>query len=301
MARVRLMETQARKLLTSRFLDLSSRHAAKSHGGSTGKIHSLSTFQRYSQALGQAGKWMRQNHNLMLIDKMTPDLAKAYLVYRRDEGIGQKQLDNDRNAMQFMTGKLARVIAWDKGSKESRSYSRDEMERIANRQKGHNALATRIAYDAGLRAHELLTLRRADEDAPSSSRAWRSDRFLGRTGERYVVTGKGGLAREVLLSHGLSLALEARRLDEPRQVTDREIHYQSHYNIGGGCAWSNSFSKSSKTELGLSRGAHGVRHGYAQSRFAEMKGRGLSDKDAKQILAQELGHFRIEIVEVYLR
>ena len=203
--------------------------------------------------------------------------------------------------MQFLTGKLTRIKSIKGAPKESRAYSRSEMERIAKRQAPHNALATRIAYHAGLRAHELHTLRRADEASPSKAREWRVDRFQGRYGVRYVVTGKGGLTREVLLSHGLSRALEARRLAQPRQVTDRKIHYQSHYHLGGGRTWSNSFSQTSKTALGLSRGAHGLRHGYAQARYAELKDRGLGTKDAKQILSQELGHFRVKVVETYLR
>jgi len=297
----RLMEKQAEKVLRSRFLDLSSRHAAKSNEGSTGKIHSLSTFHRYNQALGQAGKWMRLKHGLSKIDKMTPDLAKAYLEYRRTEGIGQKQLDNDRNAMQFMTGKLDRVMSDQKPNLESRAYSRDEAERIAVRQSDRNSLATRIAHDAGLRAHELLTLQPADEAGPTHARQWRSDLFQGRTGVRYVVTGKGGLFREVLLSDELSKALEDRRLDEPRCVSDRGIHYEVRYDVSGGQRWSKSFSKRSMTELGHSKGAHGLRHGYAQSRLDTLRERGLSDKDAKQIISQELGHFREQIVEIYLR
>ncbi len=296
-----LIQTQARKVLANRFLDLSSRHAAKTGFGSTGKIHSVSTFKTYSRVLGRAGKWIRIKHGLSKIDKMTPEMAQAYLAHRRAEGIGQKQLDNDRVSMQFMTGKLDRVRAIETPKLESRVYSKAEMERIANRQDPHNALATRLAYDAGLRAHELHTLRRADEAFPSKAREWHVDRFQGRSGVRYVVTGKGGLAREVLVSHELSRALETRRLDQPRQVTDREIHYQSHYNIGGGLAWSKSFTKRSQTELGESRGAHGLRHGYAQTRYAELKDRGLSTKDAKRILSQELGHFRVQVVETYLR
>ena len=299
--RLRLMETQARKVLCSRFLDLSSRHTAKSGGGPTGKINSLATFRTYSQALGQAGKWMRQNYNLLFIGKMTPEMAASYLAYRRSEDIGQKQLDNDRVSMQFLVGALDRVKSLKDEEPRSRAYSLGEVERIANRQEPHNALATRIAYDAGLRAHELQTLRRADEASPSPHREWRLDRFLGRPGERYVVTGKGGLSREVLLSHGLSEALEARRVSEPDQVHDRQIHYASYYRIGGGQSWSQSFSDVSQTELGESRGGHGLRHGFAQVRFAALKERGLPDRDAKQILAQELGHFRPEIVDVYLR
>lgn len=299
--RTKDMDRQAERLLVHRHLELSSRHAAKLGDGSVKKIHSLSTFERYRQALGQAGKWARIHHGVRRLDHLTPEIARGYLDYRRSDGIGQKQLDNDRNAIQFVTGDLDRVKSLKASPKESRAYSKDEVQRITNRQSEHNGLATRIAYDAGLRAHELYTLRRADEDAPSKAREWRVDRFLGRSGERYVVTGKGGLAREVLVSHELSRALEARRLSEPCLVMDRKIHYRSRYDIGGGQPWSKSFGKRSLTELGLSRGAHGLRHGYAQSRFAELKGRGLSDKDAKLILSQELGHFRVQIVEVYLR
>ena len=85
-----LIQTQARKVLANRFLDLSSRHAAKTGFGSTGRIHSLSTFHRYSQALGQAGKWMRIHHGLSKIEKITPDLARSYLAYRQSSGIGRE-------------------------------------------------------------------------------------------------------------------------------------------------------------------------------------------------------------------
>ena len=300
--RTKSMDKQATRLLAHRHLDLSSRHAAKSFGrGSSKKIHSVSTFQRYRQALAQAGKWARIHHGIRRLDHVTPEIARAYLDHRRCDGIGQKQLDNDRNALQFVTGKLGRVKAQTEAEKESRAYSKDEAAEIADRQHDRNALATRIAYDAGLRAHELHTLRRANEASPSQARKWHPDRFLGRTGVRYVVRGKGGLRREVLLSHGLSLALEARRLSEPRLVKDRKIHYQSLYDIGGGAAWSKSFGKRSQTVLGLSRGAHGLRHGYAQNRFSELKALGLADKAAKQLISQELGHFRVRIVEVYLR
>ena len=175
--RTKRMDEQAERLLVNRHLELSSRHAAKARGEGSKKIRSMSTFHRYRQALGQAGKWAWKAFGIRRLDHLTAEMAKAYLGHRRSEGIGQKQLDNDRNAIQFVTGKLDRVMAVKKRSLESRAYKRDEVDRIAKRQSEPNSLATRIAYDAGLRAHELLTLRRIDEDAPSRSRAWRDDRF----------------------------------------------------------------------------------------------------------------------------
>lgn len=54
-------------------------------------------------------------------------------------------------------------------------------------------LSTAIAFSAGLRAQELLTIRRFDEVHPSKSRKWRKDLFKGREGVKYIVKGKGGL------------------------------------------------------------------------------------------------------------
>ncbi len=107
--------------------------------------------------------------------------------------------------------------------------------------------------------------------------------------------------REVCLPHELAERLEDARLDEPKTVTDRGIEYQTRYNIGGGNAWSASFTRASGRELGYSTGAHGLRHGYAQERVDELMGRGETYQDALGIVSQEMGHFRPDITEVYLR
>jgi integrase len=109
------------------------------------------------------------------------------------------------------------------------------------------------------------------------------------------------LIREVLIPTALAQQLEAKRLTHPMKKTDREIHYRQHYDIGGGKAWSNSFSAASKRQLGWSHGAHGLRHSYAQERMAECQQRGLTYEIALGLVSQSLGHFRSDITEVYLR
>ncbi len=84
-------------------------------------------------------------------------------------------------------------------------------------------------------------------------------------------------------------------------IQDRKIHYRSHYDIGGGQRWSKSFGQRSMTELGHSTGAQGLRHGIAQSRYAQLVARGLNVADARQILTQALGYFRDDVLDVYLR
>jgi integrase len=116
----------------------------------------------------------------------------------------------------------------------------------------------------------------------------------------YTVHGKGGLIREVRIPIPLAQRLERTRLTEARIVKDRGINYQQLYGIGGGQPWSKSVSAASKGALGWSNGAHGLRHTYAQERMAVLQ-RQLTRKQALAVVSQEMGHFRPEITEVYLR
>ena len=159
------------------------------------------------------------------------------------------------------------------------------------------------AHAAGLRSHELLTLRRIEERNPSPDATARAlaEKFQGREGVRYTVKGKGGLVREVVLPAALSERLEERRFETPQRVTDRGVHYGQHYDINGGQKWANSFSQAATRALGWSTGAHGVRHSYAQERMSELQNSGLNRTHALEIVSQEMGHFRPEITETYLR
>ena len=301
------MDVQARAVLKG-FLDLSSRHAAKQAqtlkgSRTTGKIHSLRSFDKYADSLKQAGEWGREHAGGRHLTDLTPGLGQQYLEDRAALGLSQKQLDADRNALQFVIGrdKLERVYALSPAEKASRAYTPEQVKAIAARQSERNALSTEIAYRSGLRAHELLTLRRADEAKASGHRDWRKDRFQSREGVRYLVEGKGGLCREVMLDRDLAERLEAHRLDAPRQITDRGVFYEQRYDIGGGKAWSQSTTDAAGRSLGWSNGAHGLRHSYAQERMLELQDLGKHYEVAREVVSQELGHFRADVIETYLR
>ena len=48
-------------------------------------------------------------------------------------------------------------------------------------------------------------------------------------------------------------------------------------------------------------GAHGVRHTYAQERVIELQRQHYRFEDAKEVVSQEMGHFRADIIDTYLR
>ena len=296
MPRFRAPQAQAEHAVARKLALGTGRHDHRNDG----RIHSLGTARGYGQALKGFADYLRE-HRLGDLPGATDQEARQYLA-ERSHRVGQKTLDLDRQAIQMHLGLRLEVVRSDRESALStRSYTPAQVERIASAQSEANGLATRLAYHAGLRAHELLTLRPAGERSASGHRQWSADRFAGREGVRYTVVGKGGLVREVLLTRELASAVEARRLEEPRLVVDRGVQYVQCYTIGGGRSWSQSFSSASRRELGFSNGGHGLRHSYVQERMDELQRRGMAYEQARATVAQEVGHFAGETTEAYLR
>lgn len=298
MAKFAKSANQAAKAIRSK-LDLgTTRHGNKS----SGRIHSVGTARSYQTALSKVTDWMkdcRLDHGLA---KLTKFEGWQFLTDQAAM-VRQSTLDQYRQALECHLGvKYDRVRSEVATTLTSRAYTPEQTQAIEESQASHNALATRIACEAGLRAHELNTIRPFSEQAPSSHRTWREDLFKGREDwARYTVEGKGGLVREIRISPDMAKELEATRLSESVTVKDRGILYEKHYGIGGGNAWSKSVTVSSKATLGFSNGAHGFRHAYAQDRMESYQSSGYSYYEALACVAQELGHFSPHTTEVYLR
>lgn len=274
-----------------------------------GALRSVGTQRGYRDALVRAADYARAERIEGGLHAMTRGQVINYLE-KRAQLVGQKTLDLDRQAAQIFLRTTGALQASERlpvikseldQAIRSRAYTRAQVELVAQAQQSRHALSTQIAHAGGLRAHELLTLRPIAERHPDP-RPNLPEKFTGRKpGVPYTVTGKGGLTREIRLPRSLAVQLEARRLQKPTRVTDRGVHYTQHYDIGGGHTWSQSYSSASTRALGWSTGAHGVRHTYAQSRMRELQSLGLMRDAALQTVSQEMGHFRPEITEVYLR
>jgi integrase len=267
-------------------------------------IKSVGTTRNYEQALSQFGTWLASQG--LHIKDIGKDEALSYLE-QRAEAVGQKTLDLDRQAIQAaltytgaITERLSVIKSEHQQILEARAYTSEQVSMIADRQTEKHALATEIAHAAGLRAHELLTLAPASE-RPADIRPALESKFEGREGVLYTVHGKGGLVREVLIPKDLADRLEARRFDEPKLVTDRNVFYEQRYDIGAGNLFSASFSRASDRALDWSTGAHGLRHSYAIERMDELQSRGYDRDTALETVSQEMGHFRPDITEIYLR
>lgn len=300
MHKFRNPKKQAEQALRYKLNIGASRHANKHVEGAEKKIHSLGTQRNYLAALTRLATWVQENR-LGDLRGVTQEKALRFLELRSQE-VGQKMLDQERQAIQLHLGiSLFKIKSEYTQVLKSRAYTHDQMQMIAEAQTAKNALTTQIAYAAGLRAHELLTLRKKEERGASTHRTWSNLRFSGRSGIVYTAKGKGGLIREVMLPDGLAAQLEKRRLEAPRLLEDRMIRHTQHYDINGGQNWSSSFTAASYRALGWSSGAHGLRHAYAQARMNELQQAGFLYDVALVIVSHEMGHFRADITEVYLR
>lgn len=268
-----------------------------------GRAKSLSTMHRYAQCLTGFAQHMKQ----LGLDLKSAKLEHA-LTYLADraEIVGQSQLDQDRQAIEsYLNVKIRRIKAAFKSTElaeRARAYTPEQTALVREFISRKHRFSAALAEAAGLRAHELFTLQPTDAQSPSQGRPWRSDRFAGRLGETYTVGGKGGLIREVLLPSQMAAKLEREyRLKQPRRVTDRRIYYQQHYALTGGQCLSQAWTSASNRVFRWSNGLHGLRHQYAQARMDELKKLEYTHGDAKEIVSQELGHFRPDITDTYLR
>lgn len=278
---------------------------------------SMRSFKETAQTLARVANYM----GVERLKHITPEQAQTYLYDRQNHDragrnilheeysdkrnaslVSQKTLDAERKALSIFLGQnIARIYSAQQSTLKSRAYTNYQVDAVIKHQTKGYALATKIAHDAGLRAKELITIRKADELQITSNRQWHKDRFAGVEGEKYVVVGKGGLIREIRLDRKLAEELEKLRRPEAIKVEDRKVSYESHYELPGGNNWSKSFSDASKRALGFSNGGHGLRHQYVQSRMNKLHQLGYNEKQAKLIVSQEVGHFRASITNVYLR
>jgi len=273
----------------------------RSEGKLTGLITSMGSRRVYSAHVALFFGYL-DREKICKPRNVNVEIVNKYLEKRSME-VRQKTLDADRQSLQMAFSVRPKYVhSLIPTIEESRAYGDDEIDLIKSRQGPKNRFATELAAFGGLRAFELATIARIEEQPPTADRNWPDDLFRGMHNiRRYTVAGKGGLIRQIPLSHNLVARLEACRLVEPRWVEDRNVFHFQRFDLAHGQAWSQSFSDASSKALGYSAGAHGLRHRYAQDRMRTLLNLQFNYDDAREIVSSELGHFRSEITEVYLR
>jgi integrase len=264
------------------------------------KIVSIGTQRSFRYCVRAYLSW-RAHHALRIDGLHSSAVLEEYLADQA-EVLGQKALDQHRQALQVVFGvrlKKFQSALW--STIQGKDLTKAELSSLLAVQSERLAFSTLLCLDSGLRASELFTIRRIDEQQPSQGRSWRSDLFIHRAPYRtYSVWGKGGLRRAIAVSIPIADRLDELRLEQPLQVFDREVKRLQHYNLVAGQSFSQLFSRSAKSSLGYAIGAHSMRHAWAKNRYAQLLQAGVRNQDALALVSQESGHFRPSITMAYL-
>lgn len=294
-------EIAARKLVSQRIALGTSRHTKDKKAIEV--ITSYGTARNHRTALKCAADWLIRSKGKHLRNLNAVD-AQEYLSFRATV-VGQSAVDLSRQAINFHLLRetpIAYIPSIFPREFEDRGYTDGEIGLLLAAASPRLNFSIRLAVGAGLRALELITLAPPECLNESERDAWHAQRFLGRqTDIPFIVHGKGGLRRQVRLSPGLASELFLQLRSSPVQKRDREIFHTSHFDLVGGVNFSMQFSILSERVLGLSHGAHGLRHTFAQRRLHSLLCHGLSYEDALQVLSNELGHFSTSNTLAYLR
>ena len=274
---------------------------SRAYGRENKFISSIGAQRSYHSAISLYLGWRDENNLPTSQQDKLSDLIN--FLSEISEIYMQKTIDQYLGALSIVFKKKLPYIKSEIPEKNgARNYYLSEVLLIIRDLDEKNALSILICYFAGLRAHEVATIKRPNEAKKSNTRKWSNDRFKGLDNYHiYLVTGKGGLVREVAIPTELSEIIEKRRYFEPNKVKDRGIYYLSNYDLGCGKALSESFLRASAKLLGWSTGLHGLRHSYAQSRLYKLIDLVVTFNDALKIVSEELGHFRPSVTLCYLR
>ena len=284
-----------------------------------GFIYSEQTRAKYICSLTVAADWAKATYKLRLL-QLNVEQVQSYLDQRAAQ-VGPRQINQDFLAVCLIPGieredldKPRSLVGFGEKATEVRALTHDAMRMVIEALPERHRDSGELAAAYGLRAGELLAIRRLsdfDRDDPvdreildkMARRDWNPDRFHGQEGIPYVVVGKGGLPRLRIFSYEHDRRLEQLRLDEPRAVKDRTPRHpvMQCYDLTGGKRFSEAWTQASRRALGESPGAHCVRHSYACDRMEHHLDRGLDFNQAYAIVAQELGHFDPNATREYLR
>lgn len=284
---------QVTQVLKQGFMPGTSREADKQKGLTDGRIYSIRTMRTYVRDNTRFFKWARDRYQVRDIRNLTPAMARAYLNHLADNECSGGYLGRVKAAI----GKLSVILTgqrWDLGRgwhsdrRPERAYSREDGQRIVQDLRGHARDpqiqdVVQIQLAGGLRIREAVQLRAQDLDP-----------------ERCIIRlqrgTKGGRPRSVRV-HPRYRPLLARLKDRAARRRD------GHLFAGRGSLAQRTRRavRESCNRLGSECfGTHGFRKTFAQGRYKSYRAQGLTDTEARQSLARDLGHGRIDVTKSYV-
>ncbi len=274
---------------------------------------SYATRARYAEAMERFIKIVVPEFHIQKLANISDKHLQYYVKCQKNNGCTDKYIKTDLSGIRFFhsqmdtKNKLSDSKTFNKtvglsstpDGRTDRAWRESEYREI--REKAGSCInGTKIqgmldcAKYTGTRLDEAATLRRGDIEKAL------------RSGELHLKNTKGGRERSVPLTTAAKDVLrEAIRDVKPGEY----VYVPQGEAVHAWKAEVQNFLISARTGIqDIDRGQdqrgkltyHGLRHFYARETYRELRSSGLSDRESRKILAERLGHGRIEITYVYV-
>lgn len=268
---------------------------------------SVKTHYRYRDSVKKFLGFCAERFRLQKVKKIGDKHVRAYIEWRRENGIREKTIKEDLSAIRFFhryTGARRELApnevfgigrtpqggvdrAWTQGEYE-------KMLRLAEKLGRRDVVLTmRLARHAGLRIHECTRLSRSGAEEALRTGLLR-------------VKGKGGKVREVPLrpeaAGVLREACKGLGQHEKLFVPPGEKTHKVIKRIEG-FIYRHRDKVTEKSDRGVEITFHGLRHLYAREEYHNRakKARGRwEERMARLEVSELLGHGRAEVTQIYL-
>ncbi|MDA8335091.1 MAG: tyrosine-type recombinase/integrase [Peptococcaceae bacterium] len=233
----------------------------------------------------------------------------SFVSNKLEQGISAKTIKTDLSGIRFWHDQIsAAKYQLDRGLAGNQKYHLDKtpqggvarawtqsqyeaMKDTAHKLDRENVSAAfvLVRYD-GLRVHEITRI-----DYATAKKAVD-------TGTLHII-GKGGKERDIPLSEqGKSVLIEAMGKAKPGQKLFISKGQKTHQAIKAVQDFIRRHRGQIEGGLGTRKKItiHGLRHLFAQGLYHKLRKEGYSDKEARLLVSQRLGHERDEVTEIYL-
>ena len=294
------------------------------------RANSFGTRARYESSCRNFIGFLDEKFKMKNLRNLQDKHVVAYIQYRQSEGIAPKTLKNDLGAIRYMHDMIPNVkheISDNKRLKDvfsivlektpaikgNRAWTGREyndmqqfvQEMAMNDRRGSETAADvrdvmQLAKTMGLRVTEAVAMSRSQVEQALRSRVY-----------QVKSEAKNGKWRLVPLSAQGQQLMESRVQDIPRgerlfirpgEKTHAAVNRVEKFMQNNRTQFETVEGRDSRIYQGLSNALtyHGLRYNYVQNRVRQEMEKGYSKLQAAAIVTKEVGHERVEVIDIYL-
>ncbi|MEG1285268.1 MAG: tyrosine-type recombinase/integrase [Romboutsia sp.] len=265
---------------------------------------SIKTRYRYEDGMNHFAKFLAESFKKQNLNKIEDKHLQVYVEQMQESGYSKSYITTNLSAVRYfidIKGGDSKMLSSNKElgvehrTKEDRigcnkAWSFNEVQKFIGYAEKNKEIRyanmVKLAYLQGLRIHEVARLDKSQ--------------LVNALKEGYLtVKGKGGLVRNISLN---DKELVQRLCDNTKTGEKVFVNKdeKTHKVINNLQVFIYNHNKEFSNREDRNLTFHGLRHAYAQNRYRYFREKGIDDYNARLKVSKELGHFRVEITEIYL-